>query len=259
MARPFIIAAAGPARVSRRATLVFGWTLAIAAIVLFCILGTWQYGRKDQKQAMLDQAGEVLERRDAQPLAAASSPDAVDGYAWAAGDGAWATAPAVLLDNQQRSGRPGVRVYRLFEPTQGDPLLVELGWLPVPADRTIPAVDGDLPMPPLEGLLLAPPSAGLAKAAIQPQPDGSLLLMALDLDALAAALGRERIAPRVLRLDPAMPGGYVRDLEILPNTLPPEQHLGYAVQWYGLALAVLVTALILTFRRRRGARRDPSQ
>src|SRR5690606_24894235 len=100
MARPFIIAAAGPARVSRRATLVFGWTLAVAAIVLFCILGTWQYGRKDQKQAMLDQAGQVLERRDAQPLAAASSPDAADGYAWAAGDGAWATAPAVLLDNQ---------------------------------------------------------------------------------------------------------------------------------------------------------------
>lgn len=259
MARPFIIAAAGRARVSPRATLVSGWVLAIAAIALFCMLGAWQYGRKDQKQAMLDQARQVLERRDPQPLAAASSPDAVDGYAWAAGSGAWAAAPAVLLDNQQRGGRPGVRVYRLFEPAQGDPLLVELGWLPVPADRTIPSVEGDLPVPPLEGLLLAPPSAGLAKAAIQPQADGSLLVMALDRDALAAALGRERIAPRVLRLDPAMPGGYVRDMEILPNTLPPEKHLGYAVQWFGLALAVLATALILTFRRRRGARTDPSQ
>src|SRR5690554_2552921 len=208
---------------------------------------------------MLDQAGQVLAEREAQPLAAAASADAADGFAWAAGDGAWADAPTVMLDNQQRNGRPGVRVYRLFDPAQGEPLLVELGWLPVPADRSIPAIGGDLPEPPLEGLLLAPPSAGLANAAIQPQADGSLLLMALDLEALAEALGRERIAPRVLRLDPATPGGYARDLEILPNTLPPEQHLGYAVQWYGLALAVLVTALILTFRRPRGARRVPPQ
>lgn len=242
---------------SRGATLAFGWTLATAAIVLFSLLGTWQYGRKDQKQAMLDQAAQVLERRDAQPLSAAASADAVDGFAWAAGDGAWADAPAVLLDNQQRGGRPGVRVYRLFDPAAGEPLLVELGWLPVPPDRTIPSVDGPLPEPPVEGLLIAPPSAGLAKAAIQPQADGSLLLMAMDMDAVAAALGRERIAPRVLRLDPDAPGGYARDLEILPNTLPPEQHLGYAVQWFGLALAVLATALILTFRRPRGARRVP--
>jgi cytochrome oxidase assembly protein ShyY1 len=63
----------------------------------------------------------------------------------------------------------------------------------------------------------------------------------------------------VLRLDPAMAGGYARDLEILPNTLPPEKHLGYAVQWYGLALAVLVTALVLTFRRPRGTRKKPPQ
>ena len=55
----------------------------------------------------------------------------------------------------------------------------------------------------------------------------------------------------MLRLDPAMELGYERDLELLANTLPPDKHRGYAVQWFGLALAVLATALILTFRRRR--------
>ena len=44
------------------------------------------------------------------------------------------------------------------------------------------------------------------------------------------------LAPRVLQLDPALPLGYARDLDMLPNTLPPERHLGYAVQWFGLAL-----------------------
>ena len=38
---------------------------------------------------------------------------------------------------------------------------------------------------------------------------------------------------------------------MLPKTLPPERHLGDAVQWFGLALAVLATALLLSFRRRK--------
>ena len=35
-----------------------------------------------------------------------------------------------------------------------------------------------------------------------------------------------------------------------PNTLTPERHLGYAVQWFGLALTVFVIAVVLTVRRR---------
>jgi cytochrome oxidase assembly protein ShyY1 len=54
-----------------------------------------------------------------------------------------------------------------------------------------------------------------------------------------------------LRLDPALPLGYQRDLDVLPNTLPPERHRGYAVQWFGLAVASLVTALVLTLRRKK--------
>ena len=47
---------------------------------------------------------------------------------------------------------------------------------------------------------------------------------------LAEAFRLPAVAPRVLRLDPRQPLGYARDLDVLPNTLPPERHLGYAVQ-----------------------------
>ena len=63
-----------------------------------------------------------------------------------------------------------------------------------------------------------------------------------------------RLPPRVLRLDPTDPLGYARDLDILPNTLPPQRHLGYAVQWFALAAAVLATALLLPFRKPRSSR-----
>jgi surfeit locus 1 family protein len=58
------------------------------------------------------------------------------------------------------------------------------------------------------------------------------------------------LAPRVLRLDPALAIGYARDLDVLPNTLPPERHRGYALQWFGLALLTFLFALYLGFRRR---------
>jgi cytochrome oxidase assembly protein ShyY1 len=56
------------------------------------------------------------------------------------------------------------------------------------------------------------------------------------------------LAERVLRLDPALPMGFARDLELLPNTLPPERHRGYALQWFGLAFATFAAALYVTLR-----------
>ena len=38
---------------------------------------------------------------------------------------------------------------------------------------------------------------------------------------------------------------------VLPNTLSPSRHLGYAVQWFALAAAVFATATVLTFRKPR--------
>ena len=63
----------------------------------------------------------------------------------------------------------------------------------------------------------------------------------------------------MLRLDPERSKGDAgvmlapgeRDLDILPNTLTPARHLGYAVQWFALAATVLVVALVLTLKSKR--------
>jgi cytochrome oxidase assembly protein ShyY1 len=236
--------------VSRGRHLVAGWTLAMAAMVLFASLARWQYGRMHEKQAMLDAVQRTLDARRPQPLALAADPTRAKTYDWAAGTGTFADAPAVLLDNQQRDGRPGVRVYRLFvadaAPT---PLLVELGWLPLGGARALPVVPRPEGHMRIEGLLAPPPSGGIVRADAAPQPDGTLLVVGMDPAALARRFDRAALAPRVLKLDPRAPLGYARDLDVLPNTLPPAKHLGYAVQWSALALAVLATALILTFRK----------
>jgi len=236
-------------------TLVVGWMLALLGSALFARLGAWQLDRMHQKEAMLASVNAVLAHREAQPFAVAADVAHARDYAWTAADGRFLATPAVLLDNQERDGRPGVRAYRVFAGPGAAPVLVELAWLPVPGDRRMPSV----PVPDVHhvaGLLAPPPSAGLAKGFAQPQPNGTLLFVALDITAVQQALHLPALAPRVLKLDPALPPTYPRDLDILPNTLPPSRHLGYAVQWFGLALTVLVTALVLTLRPPK-ARKSP--
>lgn len=242
---------------SSRTTWIVGWIAAALAIAAFASLGRWQVGRMHEKQALLEQVEHTLAARQARPLARAADVDAHEAFDWASGHGHFVDAPAVLLDNQMREGRAGVRAYRVFLPDQEPvtPLLVELGWLPLDSQRTLPSIEQPQGNLGVSGLLAPPPSAGLLNAEAQAQPDGSLLATTLDPQALAATLGQPGLAPRVLKLDPALPIGYERDLDVLPNTLPPEKHLGYAVQWFALALTVLLTAVFLSWRalRRRAS------
>src|SRR5262249_41928309 len=115
---------------------------------------------------------------------------------------------------------------------------------PPPADRVE-----------VRGLLAPPPAAGLALGSGIQHQDDAWLVTRVDLDVLARDVldpspgGPAALAPRVLRLDPALPLGYARDLDVLPNTLPPARHLVYAVQWFAFALVALVIFVALHWRK----------
>ena len=227
------------------------WVFAICAIAVFARLGVWQLARAEEKRAMLAKAERALNDRRPQPLAFIASAARGGEYDWIEVRGRFADAPAVLLDNQQRVGKVGVRAYRVFLPDRGAPVLVELGWIALPGDRTMPDVPRDADRTALAGLLLPPPGRGLDVGPPASQPGGALLATAMDMPALRQALQVPTLAPRVLRPQPEAGFGFERDFDILPNTLPPQRHVGYAVQWFGLACAVLVTAVLLSWQRRR--------
>jgi cytochrome oxidase assembly protein ShyY1 len=226
------------------------WLLAVLLVGAFVMLGRWQLHRAEAKQHMLAGVAQALASRTPRPLAWAARADLATGYDWAAGSGRFADGPVLLLDNQRRGESVGVRVLAPFLPDAGGLLLVDLGWLPLEGDRRMPMLTPPRGEVALRGLLAPPPATGLRLGADHVVLDSRRwLLTRVDVDALAPALGAS-LAPRVLRLDPALRMGYARDLEVLPNTLTPERHRGYAVQWFGLALATLLTALFLAFRRR---------
>ena len=240
------------------------WVLALLLAVGFAGLGRWQLGRQVEKRVILDAVAAVLAERRASPATVVGDPVRSGSYDWTILSGHFVQAPAVLLDNQRRGDQVGVRVYRAFQPapeatglrpTALPPMLVELGWLPLPPDRRMPQV----PLPGggfrREGLLLPPPGSGLTLGPPATDAQGHLLVTGLHPQALAAPMGLTALAPRVLRPPPEFGFGadapaYLRDFDILPNTLPPERHLGYAVQWFALSATVLIVAVVLTLRRR---------
>ena len=234
--------------VNRRLVL---WSFALLLIAGFCSLGRWQLHRAEAKQLMLDRAGATLRDKRALPLSEAQARD-VHGYDWVSAHGRFRAAPVLLLDNQRRGEAVGVHVLAVLEPREGRAQLVDLGWLPVPGNRVMPEPQLPAGEVVVSGLLAPPPGAGLAVGpGFTPvEPVGRAprwLLTRVDVAALSREL-HVALSERVLRLDPALPLGYARDLELLPNTLPPERHRGYALQWFGLAFATLVAALFVTFR-----------
>jgi cytochrome oxidase assembly protein ShyY1 len=231
--------------------LLAGWTAALLLAAGFARLGLWQSHRAVEKERLLADVAGVLDARRAQPLARAADAGRAHAYDWAAGRGHFLPTAPLMLDNQQRDGRVGVHAYAAFAPAAGTPLLVDMGWLPIGADRALPPVALPSGEVELRGLLAPPPSAGLALGAPMARQGDAWLVVRLDPATVSRELHLPALAPRVLRLDPALPFGYPRDLQLLVNTLPPDRHRGYAVQWFGLAATLIVIALVLTFRRSR--------
>lgn len=247
---------------SRGVSLGVGWVSALVLAAVFATLGAWQLGRMQEKQAMLDAAAQALDRTRAQPLLLASDPARMRNYDWAEGTGNMGGA-TVWLDNQLRGGKAGLRMYCVLLPDDGvQGVLVDAGWWPLDGKRTLPTFGCPTQSAQaVRGLLAPPPSSGLAHGdALAGSGPQRWLATRLDLPVIAKALKLSAgLAPRVLRLDPLRKTGDAgamlvpgeRDLDILPNTITPQRHLGYAVQWFALALAVLVIATALTLRSRR--------
>jgi surfeit locus 1 family protein len=233
----------------------FYYLFAAMLCFTFLSLGRWQLSRAEWKQGRLDTVAAVLKERKPQSLAMLSGSGDTE-LAWVSGRGHFVKAPVLFLDNQRLGDKVGVNVYRVFQPDQGRPLLVNMGWLPVSGDRRMPTPEKISGNYQLDGLLVPPPSPGLAIGpAFVKTSDEYWLLTRMSLPALSAEL-KTPLASRVLRLNPDLPMGYARDLDILPNTLPPEKHRGYAVQWFGLGLATLVITIVLGIRNRKEKRNE---
>ena len=203
-------------------------------------LGVWQVQRLAWKEAVL--AG-IDARIAAAPVPLPARPDpGSDAYLPVRAAGQIGADEIHVLVSTRSEGA-GFRVISAFETGDGRRLLLDRGFVRDElkgADR--PAGPADV-----EGNLHWPDEAD----RFTPDPDpGANIWFARDVEALAAALGTEPVLIVAREVSPAVPG-----MTLLPvdSSGIPNDHLEYAVTWFGLAAVwVLMTGLWLR-RIARGA------
>lgn len=222
---------------------------------LLLALGFWQLDRAEQKRDWLARQEAALQQ-DAVNLNAIQPDYQSVAHHRAQAGGRYDAAHQILLDNQVRDRQQGYLVLtplRLAGTEQA--ILVDRGWMPASLDRSqlpdiaLTALDASV-----QGIIDQGPSAGLKLGPAASDTSWPQRLQYLDFELLAQQLPYP-LLPYVLRLDPDQPQGYRRDWQPVTE-MAPATHIGYAVQWFGLALALVVIYIVVNTRRVERAARD---
>ncbi|MCB1874401.1 MAG: SURF1 family protein [Chromatiales bacterium] len=215
----------------------------ILPILLY--LGFWQLGRADEKSRIMAQFAANAEG-DALRLNAEVASHEDFRYQVVQSHGSFLGGRQLLLDNQIEAGQPGFHVFTPFQTDEGDMILVNRGWVPMDMHRD-PVGDLRVDEKPriLRGVLNHPPDVGYRLDAVDAS-DWPRLVQYIDTEELSATLG-QKLLPSIVWLDPQTPDGFVRQWKVVP--FGPEKHLGYAVQWFGLAAALVGIYLIVNVKR----------
>lgn len=218
--------------------------LALGAALLCVRLGFWQWQRGSARAAQAQRFAAGASKLV--PLAA-SPVSELPLYQHVRVDGTLDGAHQFLLDNRSFAGRPGYEVLTPLRRANAATLLIDRGWVPFSGTRRVlPDVRltgaGAVS---LTGVLADLPSAGLALGRAPPAGPWPEVTSFPDMAQLQAALG-EPLEPRILWLDPQVPGGYARAWQA-PG-MPPLRHFSYAIQWWCFAALALLAWTVMTVR-----------
>lgn len=230
-----------------------GWipTL-ITLIVLGLMLGLafWQLERAAEKRAMLAMHGEWMESPPVE-LNRLDLDDPTNRYRAIVSHGVYDTGRQILLDNQVEQGQAGYHVYTPFLPEgSSTAILINRGWVPWGDSRALlPDVRLDQPEVTLSGRIDQPANPGIRLGDALAQPDWPKVMPYIDYQQLSEALGYP-LEPAIVLLDPDRTQGFRREWQLDFGGFGPERHVGYAVQWFAMSVALLVLYVLFGWRRR---------
>ena len=216
---------------SRRSSSLIAWIMTAVSVAIMCGLGYWQIERMIQKQhrlasiaqkqsngsLLLEQALAQEDPRDID-VTFVGTPDA---------------SRVIYLDNQIHQQQVGFDVVIPVDTNAGW-LLVNYGWVPAPDMlRSLPTVNVDTGLFTFAGVITFPSNNPLVKETNTRLSVFPALVQKLDIDAISEGL-EHQLLPFVIQLTSEDPA-FVRVYQ--PVVMSPQKHLGYALQWFGLAIA----------------------
>ncbi|MCK5829497.1 MAG: SURF1 family protein [Methylococcales bacterium] len=223
--------------------------LFLAVLSLLISLGFWQLGRADEKKIFLDQQELAIDKGSFNLLSLIDYDPKKLRYRRTEITGEYDPNHQYLIDNQIVNGRAGYFVMTPFIlKGMKKAVLINRGWLPLNKDRRVlPDISIKTKKNRLIGRINNFPVVGIKLTGAEiPTKSWPSVVQVVDVDVLSTKLGYP-LFPFQVELDSTMREGYARDWK--RNTvMPPEKHIAYAVQWFGLAITL--TILFISFSRK---------
>lgn len=212
--------------------------MGIVGCAVLVSLGVWQVQRMHWKAGVLAEIEAMI--HDA-PVALMASPDpATDKFRPVFTEGRF-TGEFVEVLAGQKGASPGVRIIEAFQTDSGRRILVDRGFVEdearaVPRDPVAVRVTGNLHWP------------QDATSSTPPPDEKTGLWFARDVPAMAAKLNTEPTL--IVAVEPT--GGGIAPVPVDTSTIPND-HWGYAITWFSLAVVWAVMTGFLLWRIRRQA------
>lgn len=222
----------------------------VATVLLLPILvslGFWQLDRAAQKRQLLQQ----FQQQQAEPAINLNHARDSEFYSYQRIEvtGRFDAEHQFLLDNMVYQGRAGYQVITpLLMTGGGQAVLVNRGWLPQTGSRQeLPPIPTPTERLTLEGQLKLDSGKqfGLGESGIDAKT-WPRVIQWLEVEQVEKKLGYE-VLDFVILQSPESPAGFKRDWYI--KKIVPEKSISYAVQWFALALALVIIYLVVNTRK----------
>lgn len=229
------------------------WPTVVTVLLLpvLIALGIWQLHRADYKRGLLAQYAQMttLAPLPLNQFVADGRAAALPRYRHVQARGYYNADQQVLLQDMQNGDQVGYQVLTpLVLVPGGQVVLVNRGFVArIPGAKTLPDVNVSSNPRTVTGILgiLPVPGIRLGKPLV---PAGWPKVILYPTHALLVQLYGPGLLQPVLQLDANQPDGFVRDWK--PDIgFPPVRHDAYAIQWFALALALMIIWIVVNSKQ----------
>lgn len=218
--------------------------LTLAVLTLLIYLGCWQLQRAAEKKHLL-QAQAQLARlapslwRPGMSLPKQYQPLTVTGVY---------LPMTLLMDNQHYQHQLGYQVLTPLLMKDDSLILIDRGWIAGDTNRqNMPVIASLSEKATISGQAYFPSSKGfLLGAPVEKKSEALMIIERID-PKLFSQLLHKSVYPFIIRLDNKQAHGFIRDWPVV--SMPPERHYAYALQWFAMALVVLILFIVLNWQK----------
>ena len=227
---------------TRRRSLLWPTVFWLGIIAILCALGLWQIQRLHWKEALIAELNATMTNPPSALPAKATSLKELE-FHHVKFTGVYLNKDELYRHAIAKDGKPGFHVVTPFKLTGGGILLVDRGFVPEdrrdPASRAAGQIEGETSV---TGLLRLPEAGSWFTPANNPAKN---LWFAMDLPAMAKADHLSGVMPFYIDADatPAPTGGL--PLGGQTDAHLPNDHLQYALTWFGLAVVAAVYYVLI--------------